>query len=254
MAIYGTTAFAQEVPMDQPATAVTEPAVATHFDAAYEDNGVKVYITKVFPEYRMKDGQKITTLTMFFRDSLKEAGFQYDNNRFLHSVTEDTAELFFSPVIAGTSVGIARVAAHENTNKVIGTIGAVAMFAISRGSSGGTGALSNLAGLRDVVGSGMLKSGNFRDAKIETSEAEGIQVGEDDIIYIATAGIRYKQNENALMSTLYFVMPKEMKGEVMNGKRIYDLQYGAKFNGVLKTAILRTANLIPSTVVLSKID
>lgn len=248
LAISGCASAVQQATATQSVAVTTEPGSPTHFDAQYEDNGIKVYITKVFPQYQMKPGQKAATQTIFMTSVLKNAGFQEDSHRIFHSVSDETAEMTFTPIIAGTRVGIARAAARENTNKVVGAVGAVAMFALSRGMSGGsTNALSNLGGLRDVVGTGMLKSANFKDLKMDQSNNNGIQVGAEDIIYVSLLEVKHSQKDNSFgTSSLYFVMPKEMKGEVLNGKNIHEYQYGSNFSAVLGRAVLKSANFIPS--------
>jgi len=246
MVIFGSVALAQDVASTQAAAGAME-AVPTHFDAQYEDSGVKVYITKLFPQYQMKDGQMVIAQNIFMTDLLKTAGLPHDTRRIFHSVSDDSAEIVFSPIIAGTRAGIAGAASRENSSKFVNAIGAVLMFGAGRGlSGGGTSALSNLGGLKTVVSTGMLKSADFQDSKIDNSKSQGMQANEDDVIFVSKLEVRHSQSDNSMPDAMiFFVMPKEMKGEVMNGKHLTEYRYGANFSNVLSRAILRTANFSP---------
>lgn len=64
----------------EPVVAAASVPDAIHFDAQYEDSGVKVFITKVFPAYTLKNGQKIfsshTDATRNTYSAYRDAGFK----------------------------------------------------------------------------------------------------------------------------------------------------------------------------------
>lgn len=223
LAMCGATASAQESPVVQSVAAATEQAAAVHFDAQYEDSGIKVIITKIFPQYQMREGQMVANQTIFLSSALKQANYQLDSHRIFHTVSDETAEITFTPVIAGTRAGIAAATANENTNKVAGAIGVALTFAATRSLSGAsTSALANLSGLRDVAGMGMLKSANFQDTKVEGTN-QSVQAGPEEVIFVGKLVVKHSQNDNSLgESMLYFVPPKEMRSEVLNGENLHN--------------------------------
>jgi hypothetical protein len=149
-----------------------------------------------------------------------------------------------TPIVAGTLSGIERIAQQEN-NKIVSALGAVAMFAISRGLSG-SNAINNLGALKDVAGSGMLAAPNFKDQPaIDGSTAGALVADPDPIIYVATMDVGHTQSERLGESTLYLVFPKSMQGEIFNGKPLVIMKYGPTFSGVFARAVLRSANLAP---------
>ncbi|WP_354335801.1 hypothetical protein [Undibacterium sp. GrIS 1.2] len=91
------------------------------------------------------------------------------------------------------AAAIERGPSHQNS--IVNSLGAVAMFALSRGSSAGT--VSNLGAIKDVAGSGMLGAANFRDVSIENKDKLAIEIKDDDLIYIVEVTLKQTQTDLA---------------------------------------------------------
>ncbi|MET3139463.1 hypothetical protein AAKU61_003844 [Undibacterium sp. GrIS 1.2] len=76
-------------------------------EAQYEDDGVNVYIPKIFPKYQMKEGQQIVShlfglIKGSYKKSFQDVGFITDTHRMFHSVSERAAELNINRTYAKT--------------------------------------------------------------------------------------------------------------------------------------------------------
>ena len=224
---------------------------STVVEVQYEDDGVKVYIPKIFPKYQMQEGQQIAgflfALTKAaYKKSFQDAGFITDTHRAFHSVSELAAELNINTLMVGTKSQIAaaieRGPSHQNS--IVNSLGAVAMFALSRGSS--AGAVSNLGAIKDVAGSGMLGAANFRDVSIENKDKLAIEIKDDDLIYIVEVTLKQTQTDLAKKNLIYLVLPKSKKDEIYkDNKWLQFFAVDTSVQNVLSQAIIKTINFIP---------
>jgi hypothetical protein len=248
--MHASSSWAQDVTELQTATQA-EMKQEVQFELQYEDAGIKVFIPKLFPKYQMKEGQEVAGFLFASRDAaFKEtfinAGFIPDTHRAFHSVSDDAPDIALQTVRAGTRAQIAYFLENQNnsSNKIISSIGAVAMFALTRGSS--SGAMANLGALKNVTGSGMLGAANFKDTTISGGDSKSIASADDDIVYILQVGLKRDQSAKVEQQLVFFVLPNEMKSEIFKGNKLinYFEKYGPSFSGVISRAVLKTTNLI----------
>lgn len=223
---------------------VTAPVTASQFDAQYEDTGVKVYISKVFPHYQLKPGQGIENpfaLSTLYKD-LVISGYPMGYDKIFNSMPSDSVHLSHTSIIASTRSGIAKFAQHQNSNKIVGGLFTAAAFALGGGGSG-AGAISNLNAASNIIGSGVLQSSNFKDNVVENSKSTGIEASDTDIIYISTLSIDTGEGKNKSPdSMIYMVVPKSLQGELFNGKVLGRL-CGETIGGVITRAVIKSANI-----------
>jgi hypothetical protein len=220
----------------------------TVFDQKYEDSGIGVFITKVFPSYQMAATQGISTTprpTGLVLDAIKEAGIPAEVHKVFHIVPSESAIIRFSPIIAGNRAAIKKYAAQQTSRTVIGAISTVGDFLMFRNLSNSTGSVASLDAVKNMSSVGALQSANFEGQK----NPEGLPTSpqdNDSIILICSVSIGHNQSENLGESAVYLVIPKTMREEVINGKNLGLLQYGPTVSQVLKRAIMKTANMSPS--------
>ena len=249
--IGSTSCVAQAIESDAPvvptvtrASDSVTPDTTVQFDVQYEDKGVKVYISKIFPKYQLKPGQSIEdpyALSTLYKN-LVSSGYPMGYDKIFNSMPSDFVHLAHTSVIASTRSGIAKFAQRQNSNKIFGFLFTGAAFALGGGGSG-AGAITNLNAVSSVIGAGVLQSENFKDNVVENSKSTGIEASDTDIIYISTLSVDTSEGKNKSPdSTIYMVVPKALQGELFNGKvlgRLCDETIG----GVITRAVVKSANL-----------
>jgi hypothetical protein len=179
-------------------------------------------------------------------DALKGAGLKTDVRTVWHWIPSDAAVVVFTPVVAGTPDYIRHYAQRQASNTFLNAIGAAAMFAITRNSSG-SGAGTTLNAVQNVSGSGMLAAPNFKEQSSVDGADKTVAVESNAITYIATVDVGHTQSERSGESVLYLVVPHSLDGEILNGKPLITLSYGPTFSAVLGRAVIRAANVLPAT-------